>query len=672
MPLEEFNPNTPWDSYFHQVEMATRDFWEHRAIRKYMRLQDLGTWLKLHRRIKEVSEVAEAKLLTHFETFLLHTAIHLYEVGWQTTQVAQLSLGERFAESGRMIRASFDGTRKDLNFGLSDLKPDTVKTLALICETMGKVDLSSLSIQEQPAGYGQTARVRYLVALLQLADLLVVDRTRDIYFSTLASFKPDDIADARLALRYYITYIKIKNNGLTTYLTIHPDDEHLAEKMNALFEEPIRQWLAFNLTWLYKDCCFYLELNQPKIEIAYQGVSEPPLREKCRALIGFLKEFKPSNVSIPMKQSLKRCDADDQQGLIITPTEMKPYRDFELHIGLEGYIRARSDQGERSTFISVEVPDDIQLTLELIELDRTHEKLLRKFGKQLYELIFPGDIHVHLNQTEAVARSNQQKLRLRLTIEPDSLASLPWEFIYRDESGFFLAVNPNTVLSRYLNLPLPITRVRRRAGPLHLLIILSNPTDQAQLDSDAWEAMMRNTLATPFREQSLTMRTVKHATYEEIRNALLEQQPDIIQFIGHGLYRDGKGYLTLVESETHQSWMVDDTRFANIFLGADDHLGLLCLATSESAKSEAPQGFVGLAPQLVQRGVPAVVAMQYSARMTTTEIFLENFYTSIAARKPVDWAVQQARNAVSIKVGLDTREFATPVLYMRAKDGNIF
>src|SRR5438874_1612098 len=123
MSLEEFNPNTPWDSYFHQVEMATRDFWEHRAIQKYMRLQDAATWLKLHRRVKEVSEVPEAKPLTPFETFLLHTSVHLYEVGWQAPNASQLSPSKRYSESGRMIRASFDGTRKEPNFGLTSLEP---------------------------------------------------------------------------------------------------------------------------------------------------------------------------------------------------------------------------------------------------------------------------------------------------------------------------------------------------------------------------------------------------------------------------------------------------------------------------------------------------------------------------------------------------------------------
>jgi CHAT domain-containing protein len=99
---------------------------------------------------------------------------------------------------------------------------------------------------------------------------------------------------------------------------------------------------------------------------------------------------------------------------------------------------------------------------------------------------------------------------------------------------------------------------------------------------------------------------------------------------------------------------------------------LISLATCESAKSDDPQGFSGIAPQLVQRGVPAVLSTQYKVLIQTAKVFLEDFYTAVAARKPIDWATQSARNAVSQELGLDNREFATPVLYMRAKDGDVF
>lgn len=118
--------------------------------------------------------------------------------------------------------------------------------------------------------------------------------------------------------------------------------------------------------------------------------------------------------------------------------------------------------------------------------------------------------------------------------------------------------------------------------------------------------------------------------------------------------------------------LVDDERFANIFAGYQDNLGLISMATCDSAQSNDPQGFLGIAPQLVQRGTPTVLAMQYEVKIETAKIFLEEFYTHVAAHKPIDWAVQLGRNAISLEFGLDNREFATPVLYMRAENGNVF
>jgi hypothetical protein len=248
------------------------------------------------------------------------------------------------------------------------------------------------------------------------------------------------------------------------------------------------------------------------------------------------------------------------------------------------------------------------------------------------------------------------------------------EFIYRNERGYFLAQNPKTVLSRYIDLGMPGGYTRRAEDPLDMLLIVASPSDQMPLDTDKWENLVTKALEAPISSGKIKCRIVKHATQEEIHAALLEKSPNIIQFVGHGIYQEenNKGYLALVDTETEKTWRVDDKQFADILLGFDDRLGLVSLATCESARSSSPEGFLGIAPKIVQRGIPAVVGMRYKVFIDTAEIFLKNFYGAIAARKPADWAVQSARNVISIKRGTDNREFATPVLYMRAKDGEIF
>lgn len=347
------------------------------------------------------------------------------------------------------------------------------------------------------------------------------------------------------------------------------------------------------------------------------------------------------------------------------------YVDFDLYIDASGHAVATSPQGEAEAYIETQQPSSIRLSWQLIERRQTDAALLKEVGRALYDWLFPNSIHTHLQQTEAAARQDQAKLRLRMRIEPSNIASLPLEFVYRSIGGYFLATNPNTVFSRYLNLPLPPERVRRRSNPLHVLAIIADPIDQVRLDPDEWEAILKEALDIQLSTNRMTLQTVKRATRREIGRALLSQKPDIIQFVGHGIYQNSKGYLALVD-DSDKTWLVDDERFANIFNGYDDHLGLISMATCESAQSDDPQGFSGIAPQLVQRGVPSVVAMQYKIYIKTAKVFLEEFYTCVAAHKPIDWAVQSARNAISLEFGLDNREFATPVLYMRAKDGNVF
>lgn len=405
------------------------------------------------------------------------------------------------------------------------------------------------------------------------------------------------------------------------------------------------------------------EVDNDNIEqIAYDSLDKinPGSRD---AFLDNIKQIKPQ---------ISRKIEDITNKMMRRDDEIENYTDFYLHIDLNGNILATSEEGEREGQISCTIPRNIALTMELIKQNQGDEELLKELGKNLYELLFCESINIHFNQTEAVTRKSNRKVRIRLTVKPDELAHVPWEFLYREEGGYFLSVHPKTVLSRFFRLPLPQNRVRRREGPLDLLLIIANPSDQPQLNSDSWEQIITKALAKPLEEDTLRIRTVKQATRRNISDALLAQSPDIVQFVGHGIYKERRGYLALVNDVTGRTWLVDDKRFANIFLGADQKLGLVSLATCESAISDSPRSFLGIAPQIVQRGVPAVVAMQYSVLVSTAEIFLEEFYKAVAARKPVDWAVQWARNQVSLDKGLNNREFATPVLYMRAEDGNIF
>jgi WD40 repeat protein len=387
------------------------------------------------------------------------------------------------------------------------------------------------------------------------------------------------------------------------------------------------------------------------------------------------KKCKEGVISIewsPNGKMLAFADKDNLIKLWVDESDRyapEAYEDFDLHIA-EGHVTARVFQSEATANISKEASNDILFRLDNIKDNNTTETSIDHFGKALYSWMFPYPIDTLFTRAEGIAEGKKLKLRLRLRIEDHGIASLPLEFLKKGHH--FLAANPNIALCRYLNFSEPPNKIKSQVSPLHMLVIIADPNDQkARLNPETWENLIRNALIEASANNRITFDFVTSATTENIYSAINKKMPNIIQFIGHGVYKNNIGHLALVNGINGGINLVDDEEFAKIFLDAKEHLGLINLATCESATSDDPQGFLGIAPRLVKRGFPAVIAMQYKVHVETIKIFLNDFYRSIAERKPVDLATQLAREAI-LQSGLYSCEFATPVLYMRANNGDIF
>ncbi|MBD2207496.1 HEAT repeat domain-containing protein [Calothrix sp. FACHB-1219] len=353
-----------------------------------------------------------------------------------------------------------------------------------------------------------------------------------------------------------------------------------------------------------------------------------------------------------------------------TQTESKTmqYQDFQILIDKNHQIRASSEQGDVSAELRLDI-NEIELALELIELNKTNDKLLKSLGNQLYQALFPNQINARFHATMAGAQANQESVRLRLIFQSPQLAALPWEFLYDAETTTFLGNNIQTVLSRYIDVPLQKRDIKTAKLPLKVLLVISSPTDLAPLDATGEATLINSALETHIKAGQIELDIIKEATTRNINQKLREKPYNIFHFIGHGVFKDNKGYIAL-EDNNKQAKLMDENGFADFFLGYRS-LGLAVLNSCKGAEVSEQQIFTGIAPNLVQRGIPAVVAMQYSIRDTTAKIFADEFYRTLALGYPVDAAIQTTRNAISQEVGLNQRDFATPVLYMRAKDGII-
>ena len=76
--------------------------------------------------------------------------------------------------------------------------------------------------------------------------------------------------------------------------------------------------------------------------------------------------------------------------------------------------------------------------------------------------------------------------------------------------------------------------------------------------------------------------------------------------------------------------------------------------------------FSGMGPALIQAGVPAVVAMQFSVTTEVAKNFTRSFYLALAQYAPLTQAMSQARAALFA----DETAWYRPVLYLRTDAEN--
>lgn len=344
------------------------------------------------------------------------------------------------------------------------------------------------------------------------------------------------------------------------------------------------------------------------------------------------------------------------------------YHDFQILVTTDMRIRASSDQGDVWSELRLDL-NRIKLALNLIEKRQTNGDLLKTLGGELYQALFPTKINGHWRATRAGAEAAGCGARLRLVFDSPDLAALPWEFLYDEGSNTFLANDTQTALARYIDVPLSKRDLAGAGLPLKILLIISSPGDLARLNVDGEEALIREALAGQIGAGQIELDVLRETTVRNVTHQLRIKSYNVVHFIGHGDFVQNRGVVALT-ADDGRARMLDEEGFANLFLG-NRSIGLVVLNACRGAASSAYRAMAGVAPNLVRRGLPAVIAMQYAILDTTAKQFADEFYRTLALGWPVDAAMQTTRNAISIETGLDAPDFATPVLYMRAKDGVI-
>ena len=375
------------------------------------------------------------------------------------------------------------------------------------------------------------------------------------------------------------------------------------------------------------------------------------------------------------------------------------YLDFELRIGVragESYpvTVVQSPSGKPSAMLDLSLNDlNFKQHLQTIEqirrtgvnarradkslrassrheLSSTELHAMQEIGQQLFAAIMPKPIYNCYRRSRDEAKSNKKGLRLRLHIDAPELALLPWEFLFDDVEGHHIAPNRDTPLTRYLALEHRIESLNV-SPPLRILGMIVSPRDQQTLDINQEKETLTAILSSFIESGMVELEWVSGQTVRDLDSKLSQHEWHIFHFVGHGRFdeKQGEGSILLADSRG-DSHVLNRTQIGNIFSRCPT-LRLVVLNACEGARASEHTLFSSTASVLVQRGIPAVISMQYAITDHAAIDFAQNFYDALARKLPVDAAITEARYQLSINQTAPT-EWGTPVLYMRSPDGNLF
>ena len=151
---------------------------------------------------------------------------------------------------------------------------------------------------------------------------------------------------------------------------------------------------------------------------------------------------------------------------------------------------------------------------------------------------------------------------------------------------------------------------------------------------------------------------------------LRSHEVHVLHVIGHGDYDDGSaGGRPLLPGPVRPQRRRPARRFSAPTCTTTTRCGWSSSTPASPAGSARPTRSAAWPSGLVQQDCTAVVAMQFPISDGAATAFTGEFYAALADGMPVDQAVTSARKGLLAGYA---SEWATPVLYLNAPDGQVF
>jgi hypothetical protein len=340
------------------------------------------------------------------------------------------------------------------------------------------------------------------------------------------------------------------------------------------------------------------------------------------------------------------------------------YRDLLVAVWSDeapGFFRARAEEefGRATPPSRIYLPFDDRWFVQYADnVGNLNPRELHYLGARLFDSLFQDEIlrlYVHLLQQ---IRNTGARLRVRLALDPPVVARLPWECLYDTRNGAFLSTNPDVTLVRYVRPSAQEPPAIPARPPLRVLLAAES-TEPDRFLREASTA--KSALARLEAEGAVNVMEAGSALGGSPLTAssfetLLARTFDVLHLVA-GAYRDEAGGepRLLLGGES-----LSLSAFARLL--KDHPPGLVLWSGGREA------GFIGPAlAESILASVPAVLAQRHAPSDELLAPYTTALYRALAAMKPVDAALSDARAAVMSQFP-DETEWVAPALYLSRRD----
>ncbi|MDJ0708187.1 MAG: CHAT domain-containing protein [Leptolyngbyaceae cyanobacterium MO_188.B28] len=322
-------------------------------------------------------------------------------------------------------------------------------------------------------------------------------------------------------------------------------------------------------------------------------------------------------------------------------------------------------------------------------------------GQDLYRALFHGMIRDSWLTAQGIAQHRRSPLRLRLGLKDSRLQQLPWEVLHAGDRP--LATGTDLTFSRYLPSlrdegalsPLLLPDLNQ---PLKVLMVIAAPSDQERLELRREVRHLKNELhpqgngsnGRDWNPESFTslegvnnknrlldiqVTILEQPGRAELTQALEQGHYQILHYAGHSNLGDAGGNLYLVSRQTGLTECLSGEDLAGLLVNNGVRLAVLnsCRgAYTAGGDLEAGWQEQNLAQALVNRGVPAVVAMAERIPDDVAITLTQLLYRNLKQGYSIDLSLNRTRQGLISAYGSDQFYWALPILYMHRKfDGNL-